>query len=173
MQIDAKHLERFFSKFVINPVTGCWEWKAGLKAGYARFKLDGKDWLGHILSYEIFVGPVPEGKELHHRCENPPCVNWEHLEPLTSRDHILLASPNSLAYINMRKTICPKGHPLTDANIDQAQLRCTGKRRCRICDRESQARRTRARRGGREEYRPLKIYVFATEDAQVIGGSLI
>jgi hypothetical protein len=32
------------------------------------------------MSYETFVGPIPEGYEVDHRCRNPICINPGHLE---------------------------------------------------------------------------------------------
>lgn len=40
----------------------------------------------HVV-YEVLVGPVPAGMNLHHTCENPRCVNPEHLVLMTRADH--------------------------------------------------------------------------------------
>lgn len=40
------------------------------------------------LSYERKFGPIPEGLEPHHMCENPRCINPDHIEPLTHAENI-------------------------------------------------------------------------------------
>ena len=64
--------------------TGCWEWKGcRFENGYGR--LAGIK--THRLSYETWVGPIPEGKLVRHRCDNPPCMNPAHLESGTNLDN--------------------------------------------------------------------------------------
>ena len=41
----------------------------------------------HRYTYEMFVGPVPDGYHVHHECQNPGCVNPMHLQALTPKEH--------------------------------------------------------------------------------------
>lgn len=43
--------------------------------------------MAHVVYYERVNGPSPEGNHVHHRCEQPSCVNPDHLESLTPAEH--------------------------------------------------------------------------------------
>lgn len=67
---------------------GCWIWGGSVdKDGYGKLKIDGSMWLAHRMVYEDLVGPIPAAHVLHHACETPPCVNPEHLVPMTRHAH--------------------------------------------------------------------------------------
>jgi hypothetical protein len=59
---------------------GCWE-AAGhtYGIGYVQIMWAGKQYGAHRLAYEAWVGPIPEGALVLHSCDNPPCINPEHL----------------------------------------------------------------------------------------------
>ena len=72
--------ERFDAAYVPVPWTGCWLWiNSGIQGGYGRIKISGKNILAHRYSYERFVGPIPTGTLVCHRCDVPPCVNPDYL----------------------------------------------------------------------------------------------
>lgn len=63
----------------------CWAWQGSIAPnGYGKL---GGSW-AHRLSYETFVGPIPEGLDLDHLCRNRGCVNPDHLEPVTRKENL-------------------------------------------------------------------------------------
>ncbi|WP_317728942.1 HNH endonuclease signature motif containing protein [Achromobacter xylosoxidans] len=72
------------------PDGACWEWqRARLPKGYGAIRVDGAPMYAHRLSYLLGVGPIPDGLFVLHRCDNPPCINPQHLFVGTCRDNAL------------------------------------------------------------------------------------
>lgn len=82
-----------------DPVTGCWIWIAArdkrVSTPYGKISVwvpeRGKPVMrqAHIVSYETFIGPVPEGHEIDHTCRYGFCICPNHLEavqPLTNKE---------------------------------------------------------------------------------------
>jgi hypothetical protein len=76
MKIDAK---------------GCWIWQGGTNEnGYGRMRLANprRQVYPHRAAYEAFIGPIPDGLKVLHRCDVPRCINPNHLFIGTQKDNI-------------------------------------------------------------------------------------
>ncbi|WP_327421883.1 HNH endonuclease [Streptomyces sp. NBC_01230] len=83
--------QRFREKFEVGPADQCWVWTGATNdQGYGHLHIGGKGGskLGaHRVSYELSVGPIPDGLEIDHLCRNTSCVNPQHLEPVTTQEN--------------------------------------------------------------------------------------
>lgn len=125
--------ERFDQKWTFDEATDCWNWIAQLNTkGYGNISKDGRPALAHRVSYELYIGPIPEGMHLDHLCRNARCVNPKHLEPVTNREN---GRRGIVAEVNrerqLAKTHCKFGHPLSGDNLFVDKR--TGQRVCREC----------------------------------------
>ena len=106
--MDSGTIKRFW-KFVLKGPT-CWLWVGYKnKDGYGTFNANGKMVKAHRFVYELLVGQIPDGHELHHKCEIENCVNPDHLESVTHTKNMNL----------YRKKFCKRGHPRTPENVDK------------------------------------------------------
>jgi hypothetical protein len=82
--------DRFDDAYQPEPNSGCWIWLRGANgAGYGTFHLaNRKSVLAHRFAYERARGPITGGLQILHRCDNPICVNPDHLKAGTAQDNL-------------------------------------------------------------------------------------
>lgn len=75
-------LSGVFNTYVGPPTeSGCTEWNGSRnRQGYGLVQRDRKMRAAHRVAHELFIGPIPPGLVVRHKCDNPPCVNPDHLE---------------------------------------------------------------------------------------------
>lgn len=109
--------ERFAEKYTVLP-SGCWEWNSA-RPGLHRanlFHFRGKPTTAYRASYVIFVGDIPEGQIVCHRCDNGMCVNPNHL---WLGDH----SANNSDTVRKGRRVIRKGESATSAKLTENDVR--------------------------------------------------
>lgn len=118
--------DRFWPKVRKGARDECWEWQGARQpTGYGYLvggpMYGGKRWvLAHRLSWEIEHGvPVPEGRYVCHRCDNPPCVNPAHLYVGTKRDNARDRSSRGRGRENRQNGSANANAKLTEADVSR------------------------------------------------------
>lgn len=114
---------------------GCWVWLGSVNnSGYGSIRIKPKPagpTLVHCYAYELLVGPIPDGFEIDHQCNNTRCVNPDHLQLATHPDNCKRGDLGLVWAAHQRsKTHCPQGHPYDLLNTYYDK---NGGRQCRIC----------------------------------------
>lgn len=126
--------DRFWAKVYPDPICGCWLWAGDSGGRYGSITLyrDRKATriLAHRLSYEMNVGPIPNGQEIDHKCGNTHCVSPQHLQAVTHSENLkrIVRKPRR------PKTHCKHGHEMTPENT-VIRRKSTGNsyRVCGVC----------------------------------------
>lgn len=101
----------------------CWIFRGYIDPnGYGRVTHGKVRRLAHRVMFEAFVGPVMDGRVLHHKCETPACVRPSHLTPVTPLEHKR----------EHARSHCGRGHELTPENLYEGR---GGRPGCRECAR--------------------------------------
>lgn len=124
-----------FNEKILKKENGCWEWQGARgHKNYGKLKSFGEQ-LAHRVSYILHNNVVltPEMCVLH-KCDNPPCVNPDHLFLGTKDDNNKDRTQKGRTVIhNSLKTHCKRGH---EFNVENTYVRPGGQRLCRTCNRE-------------------------------------
>src|SRR5215471_3710901 len=126
--------ERFQSKILPEPNSGCWFWNGAIDSrGYGRISVAGKNKLAHREVFLRLKRNLAAEECLDHLCRIRCCVNPEHLEPVTLAENIRRGNHK----YNKLKTHCKYGH---EFNIENIRFYKT-ERACRECNRIRMRRR--------------------------------
>ena len=109
---------------------GCQIWQLWLNHnGHGTISYKGENRMVYQISY-ILIGKkqLTPGLVLHHTCENPACVNSDHLVEITNKENVLRG--NGPTAVNARKVVGICGHSLAEDNIYRNK---NGGRMCRPC----------------------------------------
>ncbi len=88
--LETKNLRgvSFSHRYTVDTQTGCWCWIGGTdQCGYGCWAAYGET-RAHRASYILHRGAIPVGLHVLHTCDNPGCVNPEHLRLGTHQDNI-------------------------------------------------------------------------------------
>lgn len=72
--------DRYIYRIYKNPNNGCWEWGGFITPdGYGCIRVKSRVLRVHRFSYEHYIGRIPEGLDVLHKCDNRKCSNPDHL----------------------------------------------------------------------------------------------
>ena len=133
IELNSSDINRFWRVTNRGDLKSCWLWGASLfTCGYGRFFLKGKREYAHRIAWVIANGNIPEALNVLHKCDNPRCVNPNHLFLGTHNDNMKDMAAKGRGNGPKRVT-CWRGHSDWIYGTD-------GNRDCRICKAERDKR---------------------------------
>lgn len=85
---DERAYDRLFGRAIISE-SGCYEFTGHCNPdGYGNIRYKNIHIGAHRLAYMLCIGDIPKGMLIMHTCDNPPCVNPEHLQLGTQEDNV-------------------------------------------------------------------------------------
>lgn len=128
---------------------GCWICTSHSKneKGYPIHKQNGKNTRVNHTMYESHIGEVPKGIFICHRCDNPGCINPEHLFLGTNMDNVRDKVNKGRQSKGEERSKITRGensgtHKLTEAEVREIKFGCTGMLHREIAERFNVARNT-------------------------------
>ena len=81
--------KEYIERSILETVSGCWLWQRAKQGrGYGVLQVGTKSMQAHRFAYQQLIGPIPVGRFVLHRCDQPLCVNPQHLYLGTDREAV-------------------------------------------------------------------------------------
>lgn len=145
---EIEYVAYFFSR-CSRTEKGCFEFQGGRNGkGYSQVSVKNKRWMLHRFIYAMTKGAIPDGHQVLHDCDNPPCCNPAHLRTGTMADNAV-DSVDKVRHFHASQTHCKHGHEFTDENTYIAKVPGRPgmvRRQCKECQRTMQRKRWYANR---------------------------
>lgn len=87
-RLKSVPIEMRFNASIKAMPSGCVEWQRPVNKGYGEIIYNGKLYKAHHIALMLRGVEIPPDKEVCHTCDNPKCVNWEHLEIATHKKNM-------------------------------------------------------------------------------------
>lgn len=111
----------------------CWESSMGLSHTYPQINVGGKKFMIHRVAYEEYVGEIPRGMHVLHRCDNPRCHNPKHLFLGTVSDNMRDMHAKKRHSVTQRSFVDPHIAATLSASLSQAEVaECFGVSQSRV-----------------------------------------
>ena len=95
----------------------CWVWNGEkFRSGYGRIRIHWKKYTLHRVVFELYIGPIPKGLCVLHKCDNKPCINPEHLFLGTKADNAHDRDRKGRTILHLENLI-PKTSKITRAQV--------------------------------------------------------
>lgn len=122
--------DRLKEKVVVDPDRGCWhrpDGKCCNSWGYWEISFNGSTERAHRVAYQIAIGPIPDGLLVCHHCDNPSCINPDHLFLGTTKDNAIDRARKGRSGANGKPGQTNSMAKLKDTEVEEIRaLRGTG-----------------------------------------------
>lgn len=111
--------DRFWRHVTAGAENECWLWQGATIKGYGALRMQRSHSPGYVyahrMSYEIHKGAIPADQHVCHSCDNPLCVNPNHLWVGTNRENVTDMDAKG-------RRVTQRGETHPDAKLTEAQV---------------------------------------------------